>query len=411
MIAKITRGVSIYGAISYNQKKIEQGQARVINTNRMIVPREENTHELFNKTLQSFESYLQANKRTKKPVIHISLNPSLEDLIDDAKLIAISDDYMEKLGYGNQPYIVYEHSDIDRKHLHIVSVNVDSNGVKLNDKYQKLRSMDICRDIEVKYGLKHINNDRQEESHLFMKKIDYSQGNIKGQISNVVKYLKDEYHFQSLGEYNALLSVFNINAKHIRGESEGNLFNGIIYNATTNQGDLIGSPIKSSSIGKSVGYDALNREMKKTSDKIKKKKLNLKQSIGIITNAKRNSKMRDQFLSLLKLNNIDVVFRENETGRIYGVTFIDHNNRMVYNGSRLGKEFSANMLNQWFIENVPHTEIKDQFIESELHAETEHLLYDPISVDEIFGSFYFNNRNENSENIVKKRKKGRKRKI
>ena len=54
------------------------------------------------------------------------------------------------------------------------------------------------------------------------------------------------------------------------------------------------------------------------------------------------------FVDLLKIKGIDVVFRENETGRIYGVTFIDHNRKEVYNGSLLGKEFSANAINSLF---------------------------------------------------------------
>ena len=57
---------------------------------------------------------------------------------------------------------------------------------------------------------------------------------------------------------------------------------------------------------------------------------------------------REEFVRLLGSKGIDVVFRENDAGRIYGVTFIDHHNREVYNGSRLGKEFSANNFEKLF---------------------------------------------------------------
>lgn len=45
-------------------------------------------------------------------------------------------------------------------------------------------------------------------------------------------------------------------------------------------------------------------------------------------------------------------------GRIYGVTFIDHDRREVFNGSRMGKEFSANVFNDYFkwLENIPEKE-------------------------------------------------------
>lgn len=45
---------------------------------------------------------------------------------------------------------------------------------------------------------------------------------------------------------------------------------------------------------------------------------------------------------------IDLYLRRNDTGRITGVTFIDHETRCVLNGSRLGKEFSANALHERF---------------------------------------------------------------
>lgn len=390
MIAKITHGSSIYGAISYNQKKVDVGDARVINTHNMIVPRAEEQEALFSKTLMSFEPYLQANKRTKKTVMHVSLNPSPEDKLDEYKLARISDDYMKQLGYGDQPYIVYLHTDIKRKHIHIVSLNINSEGIKLDDSYQKRRSEKICRELEIKYRLKQILDENKEESGLYLNKINYISGDIKRQISNTTKSLIESYNFQSFGELNALLSIYNIHSKHVRGEQDGNYFNGVIYSATTEDGTPVGNPVKSSSIGKMVGYEALERKMKRTTEKIKNKKLNIRQSKGIISDAMNNSKNRRQFISLLKSNRIDVVFRENEDGRIYGVTFIDHKNKLVFNGSRLGKEFSANNFNNLFNKNDNNTfnEIsKDSNLIFDSGSSKEAPL-SPVSVDEIFGTFY-----------------------
>lgn len=77
--------------------------------------------------------------------------------------------------------------------------------------------------------------------------------------------------------------------------------------------------------------------------------------------AMRHARSREELAGLLKKARIDAVFRENEQGRIYGVTFIDHNRREVFNGSRMGKEFSANIYNELFNggtaylpQNVPH---------------------------------------------------------
>ena len=78
---------------------------------------------------------------------------------------------------------------------------------------------------------------------------------------------------------------------------------------------------------------------------------------------------RDTFVSLLKSIGIDVVFRHTDTGRIYGVTFIDHSTMCALNGSRLGKEYSANAFERRFNSvgesvvdtpvPVPETETRD----------------------------------------------------
>ena len=57
---------------------------------------------------------------------------------------------------------------------------------------------------------------------------------------------------------------------------------------------------------------------------------------------------REEFTAELRENGIDAVFRENDAGRIYGVTFIDRTTHQVFNGSRLGKEYAANAFEAWF---------------------------------------------------------------
>ncbi|MDR2910118.1 MAG: mobilization protein, partial [Bacteroidales bacterium] len=165
-------------------------------------------------------------------------------------------------------------------------------------------------------------------------------------------------------------------------------------------------PVKSSSIGKMAGYEALERRMKRTTEKIKSRKLNIRQSKGIISNALNNFKNRRQFISILKDNRIDVVFRENEEKRIYGVTFIDHNNRSVFNGSRLGKEFSANAFDKLFgRSSFQSNDTEISVVSPEVQTSQGY----PISVDEIFGTFYLDNsgydaEEENFRRLLRRRK-------
>lgn len=108
-----------------------------------------------------------------------------------------------------------------------------------------------------------------------------------------------------------------------------------------------GNPFKSSSLGKSVGYEAIQRHIKKSAKDIQDKNLKerIRRTVGAVMKSARSRKELEQDL---KAKGIDVLFRQNDTGRIYGVTFIDHESRTVLNGSRLGKDFSANVFNDLF---------------------------------------------------------------
>ena len=109
----------------------------------------------------------------------------------------------------------------------------------------------------------------------------------------------------------------------------------------------MGNPVKASRIGKSVGYEAVQRRMEKSGEAIKNGKLK-ERTRKIVATAMQTAHSRKELEQQLKKQDIDVVFRQNDNGRIYGVTFIDHDSRVVLNGSRLGKEYSANVFNDLY---------------------------------------------------------------
>jgi len=345
MVAKISSGSSIFSALAYNQTKVDEQQAKVILTNRMIEP--QNGKYTVGVCIRSFEPYLAANKKTESPILHISLNPDPKDILTDDQLSEIAQEYMEKLGYGNQPFIVYKHEDIDRHHLHIVSVRVDENGKKLDHNFEYRKSMEICRNIEQKYQL--IPADKKEkQAETTIKGIQYGEENLKNQIAGVIRPLMKSYHFQTMGEYKALLSLYNITVEEIKGVTADKMFNGLVYSATDDKGERIGKAFKSSLFGKTVGYEALQQWMAQSGEIIKQKQLK-DRCKSVMTKIIKSPGNQADFERQLSANNINVVFRQNDTGRIYGVTFIDHQNKCVINGSRLGKEFSANVFNELFI--------------------------------------------------------------
>jgi len=352
MVAKINRGVSLYGALAYNWQKVDDRTARIISGNGMITDSANCPDMNMQNAIYGFRKYLLANKNTDKPILHISLSPSLDDNLSEKQLAMLADEYMRKMGYGSQPYIVFLHEDIERRHIHIVSTCVNERGEKIDDSYEWNRSMRACRELERKFGLQQVADKRRKLLEPYLKKADYRDGGVKRQIGNILKSVFSSYRFQSFGEYSALLSCFNIEAKQVKGEHDGAPYNGIVYAITDDSDRAVSTPVKSSLIGKRFGYEGIQKRIGYNARDYKAKKWQSKIA-NDVTFAKHGCRGdRDTFVSILALRGIDVVFRENDDGRIYGATFIDHRNKEVYNGSRLGKEFSANAFENLFNSNT-----------------------------------------------------------
>jgi hypothetical protein len=296
--------------------------------------------------MEDFMQFVPAHFRTEKPVFHVSINPHPDDRLTDDQLTDIGREYMQRLGYGNQPYLIFKHEDIGREHIHIVSLRVDSDGKKIDDYKEHERSKEITEHLERKYNL-HPAEGQKRSEQWELTPVDASGGDLKKQITSVIKPLASMYHFQSMGEYKAVLSLYNINVEELKGEVKGKPYRGLLYSAMDNDGNKVGTPLKSSIFGKSVGYDGLEKRMEKSAERIKTKNLKT-HTLKAVSEAKQGSQSESEFRAKLRQQGIDVLFRWNEEGRIYGATFIDHTTRTILNGSRLGKEYSANVFNDLF---------------------------------------------------------------
>lgn len=343
MVADIHIGNNLYGALAYNQEKIDAGLGKILEANRIFVPVDGQFS--VGECMRDFERAMPEQTTTTRGIIHISLNPHPEDKISDDQLADIGREYMERLGFGGQPYMIFKHEDIDRQHLHIVSTRVRSDGTLISDKNNYEKSKRITDSLEKKYGL-HPKDKKQGEAWQ-LSQVDASRGDLKKQVANVIKPLTTMYQFQSLGEFRALLSLYNIGVEKVEGDNQGHKYTGLVYSALDTDGNRVGKPLKSSLFGKSYGIEALEQMMKNSGEKIKAggQTAKTKALVSASLNAARNG---GEFRANLREKGIDLMLRYGNGGRLFGVTFIDHNSRTVLNGSALGKEFSANDLGARF---------------------------------------------------------------
>lgn len=347
MIAKISHGSSLYGVLAYNQIKVDELHADVLFGNRIIEPPGDNPYTIEHIS-RSFGDYLTANRKTEKPILHISLNPDPKDCVTEEQFIKLAEQYMQRMGFGDQPYIVYRHNDIGREHLHIVSVRVDETGRAISDSYEHERSMKVCRELEQQFDLTPATKKEWKEG-LPLSPVGYEDGNLKGQLAGVIRPIAREWRFQSLGEYRAVLSLYGISVDEVKGEYGGREYHGLSYSATDKDGNKVGKPFKSSVFGKEAGIAALEKRMLSSATWVKSHKDIATDTAARIASAMQTAGHdRALFERELMRQGVGVVFRTNDAGRIYGATFINHADKIVFNGSRLGKEFSANVFNDLF---------------------------------------------------------------
>ncbi len=153
MVANIRSGSSPGGALRYNKEKVDKDEAEVLFWQKMLEPFDKHARLDVDACMESFWPYLEANRRTTNTAFHASLNPSPEDRLTDDQLRDIAQEHMERMGYGEQPYIVFKHKDIEREHLHIVSLRINELGRKINDSREYDRSMSVLRESDRKYGM------------------------------------------------------------------------------------------------------------------------------------------------------------------------------------------------------------------------------------------------------------------
>ena len=343
MIAKISATENLGGAIGYNFKKVEKGEASILLAAELYQDKE-GTYTMA-EVFADMQVLIPEKCRTKKMVFHCSLNPHPDEKLSDETLTQIAKEYMEELGYGKQPYIVFKHNDIAREHIHIVSLRVDGEGKKINDRFEKRRSKKITDALERKYNL--IPSSKVSEKAVTeTPKVDTTKGNIKEQVASVVRTVLKRYKFCSLGELNAILSAYNLTVEEVKTEFRGKKYDGLVYVPTDDKGYKISTPINASDIGRGVGYTAVQNKMQKSKQAIKPLISIIR--YRVLQTMRTSPKTEEELRQRLEEQSLRVVIRKNEGGRIYGITFIDDKEGIALNGSRLGKGYTANIFNSYF---------------------------------------------------------------
>lgn len=349
MVAKVNSGKTIVGILNYNENKVKAGNAECLEENMFGVNPK---HLSFYDKLRGFQTYMARNRRATTNAVHISLNFHPTESLDKDKLLEISSTYMHRIGFGEQPYLVYQHHDAAHQHLHIVTTNITWSGDRISlhnlgkDKSEKAR-----KEIERLFNLVRAGTTTQRESKK-PEPVIYGKSESRQSVSAIVSHVTRSYKFTSLPELNAVLHQFNIHAD--RGKETSAMFQrrGLLFRILATDQSFIGVPFKASSLPGKPTLDQLEKQFKVNEILRGPLRRGLTEKVSHALTLDHVRSVDDLALQLKK-HQVDTVIRSNAEGRMYGITFVDHKTRTVFNGSDLGKTFSISNIQKTLNDKTP----------------------------------------------------------
>jgi hypothetical protein len=415
MVAKITAGKSIRGALHYNENKVNAGEASLIMASGFAGEIERMN---FNQKLNRFNHLLQLKPDVKTNAIHISLNFHSSEKLDNSQLQQIANSYMEKIGYGDQPFLVYRHDDAAHLHVHIVTTNISAQGKRIDLHNNALQSEEARKVIEEEFSLvKAESKILKQNSGIIQadpQKVKYGKIPTKRAISNIITAVTRDYKFTSLAEYNAILKCFNVTA--LRGAEHTHMYEnkGLMFSLLDSKGNPVGVPVKASSFYSKPTLRNLEKKFEGNAEKRKTYKANLKLRIDQVF-AKYLSINRSKFEAEIKKSGIDVTFRENEQGFVFGITFVDHQHKVVFNGSDLGKAYGAKAVTERFsklnkpIRSENKTALRPAIRKTQRREPIHNTYLKPVAPTNFLETLLAKTQPEYGMGIPRKRKKRKKR--
>ena len=352
MVARIKQSQSLSNAVNYNEKKVQEQKAECIMA---VHYAKDPDHLNFYQKLHRLTHQAALNERVKTNSVHISLNFDSADKLNKEKLSLIATAYMNQIGFGNQPYLVYQHFDAGHQHIHIVSTNITADGSRIDmHNIGRNQSEQARKKIEIDFKLVQAESKKQQQQQDIKKvsasEVKYGKSETKRAITNVLDVVLHQYKYSSLPELNAVLKLYNVMAD--RGQENSKMYEGkgLHYRVLDEQGNKIGTPIKASAFYSKPTLPFLEQKFKENEPLKQEHKRGLKVKIELAI--LKNSGNPGAFAAELYKEGIDLVARQNAQGLVYGLTYVDHKNKTVFNGSDIGKEYSAKGLMERL--NVPN---------------------------------------------------------
>lgn len=327
MVAVIhKRAHSVVANLNYNLKKIDAGTARIVETANLPDGADINP-AIISKYMRHWE---RRSQRMEKTAFHMSVDPSYEDNASMSKetILEYINGLMAHLGYADQPYIVVEHNDIERRHYHVVSVRVNENGKGIPTHMDGTRVKEYSIANQERFGFVYGKDPLAEERNINIhSRFEKGRGRIKAQIEKYASGILRCYSFSTQSQFAKIMRHYGIKAEWKRKDDTSIL----MCQGLDNQGCADTRPV--------VLQQPLTRSIiAACSRKEKNNDENRKAALQRLKDAYYESSSIDALQKKLAVNNVELLLERTKDGsKIFGVTLIDYHTRSVFKGSDLDK--------------------------------------------------------------------------
>lgn len=346
MVARIKISKSLNRAFRYNENKVKKGVAELLTAENFPVdPDRLNEYQRLN----VLEKIASLNPNLTTNTVHISLNFDPSETLSKDKLKEIAYEYMNRIGFGKQPYLLYQHNDSGHPHMHILTTRVALDGSTIGvHNIGKTQSEPARKEVETMFGLVKAEDSKKTQNVLksaYLQKVDYGKTESKKAIASVLSEVIKNYKFTSLAELNAVLNRYNVKADRGAETSRTFLHNGLHYKIIDDKGKPVGIPIKASLFAEKPTLKYLEENFKSNETTRLPHKSRVKNSIDLYF-LKQSKPDMNGLIKALEKEGIHTVLRQNEQGVLYGITYVDHRTKCVFNGSALGKQYSTKAIQE-----------------------------------------------------------------
>ena len=342
MIVKILGSASSnFHGVQYNDKKVEKGTGELMLMKNFPSFIDENSSQ---EEVRNYLKSISKNEKVKKPQFHAVISTKFQQHSKE-ELTKVAEDFMQEMGYGNQPFIVVFHNDTENNHVHIVSTRVDkSTRKKLNDSYERLKAQKALADtLEKRYG---ISSEEKLE-----KLLNYQISSLK--------------QLEILLERNGFKLTKNTNDENALGILKNGVREKTIYgnqlNFSNPKNDNRAKQIKAilNKYKEVYSNKVFKVEDRRYLEKMlpeEKQKENWKPKIEFESELQK--KLRDVF-------GIDVIFHHKDELHPFGYTLIDHKTETIYKGSDILKmndlfDFTSEVMDKKLFESLKDYNLLDK---------------------------------------------------